>query len=325
MVADISVLQKTIEEELKRFATPSSPKELYDPIAYILEIGGKRMRPLLVLLGCKVFNDDISHAIHPALGIEVFHNSTLLHDDIMDNAPLRRGKQTVHKKWNSNIAILSGDTMLVQAYREISNTRDDVLAATLSVFNQTTVEVCEGQLFDINFEERDDVSIDEYLNMIRLKTAVLLGASLKIGAVIGGADAEQAELLYKFGMNTGIAFQLQDDILDVYGNTEKVGKQKGGDIIANKKTFLLLKAMEIADEDQRTELNRWLAFDGEDSSEKVNAVLHIYEQLQIRNLAEKRMEEHYAKAIESFSQVDANSEWLKSLRAFTDELMQREH
>ncbi len=322
---DVSVLRTLIEDALKGFSTPSSPRELYEPITYILANGGKRMRPLLLLLGCKVFNDDVSSAIHPALGIEIFHNFTLLHDDIMDNAPLRRGKQTVHEKWNSNVAILSGDTMLAQAYREISRTGHGALPEVLSVFNRTTVEVCEGQQLDMNFEKRDDVTIDEYLNMIRLKTAVLLGASLKIGAIVGEADAEQSELLYSFGMNTGIAFQLQDDILDVYGNSEKVGKQRGGDIIANKKTFLLLKAMEMASESQQMELTGWLASDGRDPSEKVNAVLNIYEQLRIRKHAEKKMDEHYAKAIENLSRVNGNLEWLDTLRAFTDSLMQREH
>jgi len=324
-MADISVLHQTIEEELKRFSTPSFPKELYEPITYTLQNGGKRMRPLLVLLGCKVFNDDISHAIHPALGIEVFHNFTLLHDDIMDNAPLRRGQQTVHKKWNNNVAILSGDTMLVQAYQQISNTLPEVLAATLSVFNKTTIEVCEGQQLDMNFELRNDVFIDEYLNMIRLKTAVLLGASLKIGALIGGADKEQAELLYQFGVNTGIAFQLQDDILDVYGNSKKVGKQKGGDIIANKKTFLLLKAMEIATEKQQKELQKWLSDNGKNPIEKVDAILAIYEQLNIRNAAEKKMQEYYNLAIQHLAKIKGNAEWIFTLQSFTDGLMQREH
>ncbi|MBL4587271.1 MAG: polyprenyl synthetase family protein [Flavobacteriales bacterium] len=321
----ISELESVIEEELKRFAVPTAPKELYEPITYTLQNGGKRMRPLLVLLGCKVFNADISHTIHPALGIELFHNSTLLHDDVMDNAPLRRGQQTVHKKWDGNVAILSGHVMLVQAYREISNTRSDVLVSVLSVFNQATVEVCEGQQLDMNFEKRNDVSIDEYLNMIRLKTAVLLGASLKIGAIIGGAAEEEAEQLYQFGVNTGIAFQLQDDILDVYGNSQKVGKQKGGDIIANKKTFLLLKAMEIATPIQQKELKKWLADNSDDPTKKVNAILHIYEQLNIRNAAEKRMKEYYNRAIKHLDQIEGNAAWISVLRAFTDGLMLREH
>ncbi len=324
-MAAIAKLLSTIEDELKQFAVPSSPKELYEPITYTLQNGGKRMRPLLVLLGCKVFSKDISHAIHPALGIEVFHNFTLLHDDIMDNAPLRRGKQSVHEKWNANIAILSGDTMLAKAYGEVCNTRNEVLPQILDVFNRTAVEVCEGQQMDMNFEDRDDVSINQYLQMIRLKTAVLLGASLKIGAIVGGADPAQAEHLYQFGVNTGVAFQLQDDILDVYGNSEKVGKQKGGDIIANKKTYLLLKALETADSDNLKELNKWLSYIGDNATEKVDAVLTIYDQLEIRNLAEQKMKEYYDMGLKNLAQVNGDQEWLSTLRSFTDELMLREH
>lgn len=322
-MADIQTLIEEAKRHLEAFEIPTEPKELYDPIRYTLSNGGKRMRPLLVLFGSKIFTDSIEHAIHPAIGIEVFHNFTLLHDDIMDNAPLRRGNKTVHEKWDNNIAILAGDVMMIQAYRELSNTRADVLPEVLAVFNQTAIEVCEGQQFDMNFEQQKDVSISDYLNMIRLKTAVVLGAGLKVGALIGGASADQAKLLYEFGVNTGIAFQLQDDILDAYGNSQKVGKQKGGDIIANKKTFLLLKAKELANADQLTELKHFLAL--EDKKEKVEGVMQVFEDLNIRSLAELEMKNYYDQALAFLTKVNGSEEWLVELQKFTDKLMHREY
>jgi len=315
-------LQDQVNLALETLELPNQPSLLYDPISYTLSNGGKRMRPLLVLMGCKVFKDDISQAIHPAIGIEVFHNFTLLHDDIMDNAPIRRGKPAVHSKWNSNIAILSGDAMMILAYQELCKTDTSVLPEVLKVFNKTALEVCEGQQLDMDFETAENVSIADYINMIRLKTAVVLGGGLKVGAIIGKADAQQAELLYQFGLNVGIAFQLQDDILDVYGESQKVGKQKGGDIISSKKTFLLLKAVELADEKQANSLKKWLTSDSE--LEKVKAVTEIYNQLEIRQLAEARMWDYYNKGIASLDQIKGNAEWVETLRTFSEKLMHRE-
>jgi len=315
-------LQDQLAVVLEALELPSEPKSLYEPISYTLANGGKRMRPLLVLMGCKVFNEDVSQAIHPALGIEVFHNFTLLHDDIMDNAPIRRGKPAVHTKWDSNIAILSGDAMMILAYQELCKTDASALPLVLDVFNKTALEVCEGQQLDMDFETAENVSISDYLNMIRLKTAVVLGGGLKVGAIIGKAQSEQADLLYDFGLNTGIAFQLQDDILDVYGESHKVGKQKGGDILSAKKTFLLIKAMELANGEQAASLKGWLQSGSE--MEKVQAVTEIYDQIGIRELAEARMWDFYDKGIASLNQLEGNTEWIELLRVFSRQLMHRE-
>lgn len=280
------------------------------------------MRPLLVLIGCRIFNRSMKEAIHPAIGIELFHNFTLLHDDIMDNAPLRRGMKTVHEKWNNHVAILSGDATFIKAYQELMKTRIDVLPDILTEFNKTALEICEGQQMDMDFETTQNVSIDNYLKMISLKTAVLLAASLKIGATIGGAKNAQAQLLYDFGLNAGIAFQLQDDILDVYGESQKVGKQKGGDIISSKKTFLLLKAMELAEGNEANSLTNWIESDSD--AEKVSAITDIYDRLGIRKLAEERMWDYYNKGISSLDQVQGDDEWVGILRAFSEKLMHRE-
>ena len=315
-------LQDQFNLALETLELPSEPKLLYEPVSYTLSNGGKRMRPLLVLMGCKVFSEDVSQAVHPAIGIEIFHNFTLLHDDIMDNAPIRRGKPSVHNKWNNNIAILSGDAMMILAYQELCKTDSSVLSQVLEIFNKTALEVCEGQQLDMDFETSDNVSISDYVNMIRLKTAVVLAGGLKVGAIIGKADAEQANLLYQFGLNTGIAFQLQDDILDVYGEVQKVGKQKGGDIISSKKTFLLLKALELAGGEQAKDLRKWLNSDAE--TEKVNAVTEIYNQLGIRKLAEERMWHYYNEGISNLNQVKGDDNWIEMLRAFSHNLMHRE-
>ncbi len=264
----LEYLQALISEEVNKLAFPEYPVALYEPISYILSLGGKRMRPALLLMACDLFGGDIEAAISPALAIEVFHNFTLMHDDIMDNAPLRRGSVTVHERWNNNVGILSGDVMLVQGYKLMMQVEDRLLRPILDIFNTTAVGVCEGQQLDMEFEERNDVGIDEYINMIRLKTAVVLGGALKIGALIGGADSKDADLLSSFGEHLGIAFQLQDDILDVYGDPEKFGKQVGGDIISNKKTFLLIKALESADAQQKKELAGWIDLKQFDNTEK---------------------------------------------------------
>ncbi len=317
-------LQQLIEDAVAGLEHPASPSELYEPITYILSVGGKRMRPALLLMACDLFGGDVQKAINPALAIEVFHNFTLVHDDIMDNAPLRRGKMTVHEKWDPNVAILSGDVMLVQAYQFIMQVDNAILRQVIDVFNKTAIGVCEGQQFDMNFERQDSVAVDTYLNMIRLKTAVLLGGALKIGALIGGASTTDADLLCTFGEQLGIAFQLQDDILDVYGDPDKFGKQVGGDIISNKKTFLLIRALELATGEDKDTLDRWLQNTDADPAEKVSAVTAIYDRLNIKEAAEQAMHEFAEKAFGALDNISLPIERKQYLRDFADGLMVRE-
>ena len=310
-------------DALGRLDFPSEPAELYEPIGYTLAMGGKRMRPVLVLLGAELMGGKLEDAQHAALAIEVFHNFTLLHDDIMDEAPLRRGMATVHTKWNSNIAILSGDVMLVEAYKLISKTPTSVLPEILTVFNTAATDVCEGQQWDMNFEGQDDVNLSDYLNMIRLKTAVLLGAALQIGALCAKAEKQDAENLYEFGCHLGIAFQLQDDILDVFGDPEIFGKQAGGDILSNKKTYLKLRALEKASTSQGSELKKWYSSKEFDSVEKVTAVTQLFENLNIREDAEMEMRRHYDIALKSLYNVQGSESHKAVLVHFAKELLVR--
>jgi len=321
----IPQLQKLITDALAVKKYGSKPVELYEPIDYIMSLGGKRLRPCLVLMACDLFGGDVDQAIQPALAIEVFHNFTLMHDDIMDKAPLRRGKQTVHEKWNPNIAILAGDVMMVEANKLMMQVNDSILRQVLDTFNDTAVGVCEGQQIDMNFETQDNVDIAAYVNMIRLKTAVLLGGALKIGAIIGGAGADDASLLYDFGVQLGIAFQLQDDILDVYGDPEKFGKQVGGDILSNKKTFLLIKALELAQGDTLTELNHWLSATDYNPAEKVAAVKAIYNQLSVKEQAEEEMNKYARMAISNLRWIGLDEERKSIIAHFADDLLVREH
>ncbi|MCJ8211520.1 polyprenyl synthetase family protein [Mucilaginibacter sp. RS28] len=323
-MTDLKELQLLIEEAVNKLSFPNHPAELYEPISYILSIGGKRLRPALLLMACDLFGGDVKAAVPPALAIEVFHNFTLMHDDIMDNAPLRRGKTTVHERWNPNVAILSGDAMLVEAYKLLMQIDNSILRPALILFNQMGSAVCEGQQIDMQFEQRDNVSLEEYLDMIRLKTAVLLGCALEIGALAGGANKANAELLYTFGERLGIAFQLQDDILDVYGDPEKFGKQVGGDIIANKKTWLLIKALELAGERERAELDKWLLAKTFDVAEKVKAVTAIYDGLGIRQLAAEAMQAFATEAYQALEQIKVETERKQQLRYFADNLLNRE-
>ena len=275
-----SELHEIVEKELSDLYYPSTPKNLYDPIKYVLNIGGKRIRPILMLLSHQLFSEDIEKSLKAALGIEVFHNFTLLHDDIMDKAPLRRGLQTVHEKWGNNTAILSGDTMLVHSFDLISQVEHKHIRKIVEVFNKSATEVCKGQQWDMDFEKREDVTLSEYLKMIEYKTSVLLATSLQIGGINGGANDEQQDHLYEFGKNIGIAFQLKDDLLDAFGNPEKFGKQVGGDIIVNKKTFLYLKALQLANESQRKQLTQ--LFSGLNNENKVDEVKSIFSDLNIQ-------------------------------------------
>jgi geranylgeranyl diphosphate synthase type II len=316
---------KLIEDKLGAFNFGVQPLELYEPIRYILSLGGKRLRPILTLMSCQLFDEQIEKAIYPALGIEVFHNFTLLHDDIMDHAPIRRGQQTVHEKWDANIAILSGDVMLVRAYDLFLKTDHAELKKILSKFSKCASEVCEGQQFDMNFETRDFVSEFEYLEMIKLKTAVLLAFSIELGAIIGGADEKQSAKLYDFGINLGLGFQLKDDLLDVFSDTAKFGKQTGGDIISNKKTYLLIKAIEKAEGELKEELLFWLNEKQFDPEEKVKAVIQIYEKLGIKELTELKMNDYFNKSLEIFDSIEIAEQKKEALKALSLKLIDREN
>lgn len=314
-----------LEEHIGNHSFGASPVELYDPITYIMGLGGKRIRPLLSLLAYGMYGKNPKEIVSQAAALEVFHNFTLMHDDIMDQAPLRRGKPTVHEKWNANIAILSGDVMLVRAYDLLLPTPASLLPEVIRIFNKTAAEVCEGQQLDMNFEGYETVAEEEYIQMIRLKTAVLLGLALQLGALLAGASKEDVQRIYDFGVHIGVGFQLQDDLLDVYADQAKFGKQVGGDIISNKKTFLLIKALELAKDKEKVELLDWLGRPQFDKIEKVTAVKGIYEKLGIRSLTEKKMQSYFEKG---FQQLEAlqikDSAYYAALLGVTQELMHRE-
>ncbi len=302
-----------------------SPPELYKPIAYILNLGGKRIRPLLSLLSYGLFKGDPESILAQATAVEVFHNFTLMHDDIMDQAPLRRGKPTVHEKWNANVAILSGDVMLVRAYDLLLETNPQLLPETVRLFNKTAAEVCEGQQLDMNYESYDSVSESDYLEMIRLKTAVLLGFSLQLGALLAGASKSDAQLLYDFGVDVGVGFQLKDDLLDVFADQAKFGKQVGGDIISNKKTFLLIKALELAKGIDKEELHHWLGKKEFDKEEKVSAIKTIYNRLGIKQLTEEKMNYYFEKGFRGYQAVGfKNKTYFTLLKQITEDLIHRE-
>jgi geranylgeranyl diphosphate synthase type II len=321
----IEQLQFIINKAIADTKYTSEPAELYEPISYLMQLGGKRMRPVLVLISTELFGGNVLKALDAAIGIELFHNFTLMHDDIMDKAPLRRGNPTVHVKWNESAAILSGDVMFVEAYKLMIKVEDSILRKVLDIFSDTASGVCQGQQADMNFEKRDDVGLEEYIEMIRLKTAVLLAGSMQIGAIIGGAEQEQADLLYEFGENLGLAFQLQDDILDVYGDPEKFGKQVGGDILADKKTFLLIKARELAIGETALELDRWLNNSDVLPENKVNAITSIYNSIGVRKLAEAEMENYVLKALNALDKIAVDNTRKELLRGFAEHLLIREH
>ncbi len=318
----IEAIQNLVEQALNKEKWDAKPAGLYEPVAYVLGLGGKRIRPSLLLLSANLFTEKIHDALPAALGIEIFHNFTLLHDDIMDEAPLRRNKPTVHKKWNENTAILSGDAMLIKAYQYISAVPADKLSDCLAIFSQTALEVCEGQQYDMDFETRKDVTLDEYLEMIRLKTAVLLAASVQIGALIVGAEKKDAQLLYTFGLNIGLAFQLKDDLLDVYGDSATFGKQIGGDIVSNKKTFLLLSAYQ--NPLTRVALEQWILKREFDATSKIQAVREIYNQAQVKALCEDKMNGYYDAAMTALDALSVPNERKSSLRKVANQLMCRE-
>lgn len=301
------------------------PESLYEPIRYVLSIGGKRMRPVLMLMGYNLFKEDPESILPTACGLETYHNYTLLHDDLMDNADLRRGNPTVHRKWNANTAILSGDSMLVLAFQRIAQCRPEKLCQVLDLFTETALEIGEGQQYDMDFEHRKDVREEEYIEMIRLKTSVLLACALKMGAMLANADAQDADRLYRFGELIGLAFQLQDDYLDVYGNTEVFGKAIGGDIVSNKKTFMLINALNRAQGTQQKELEKWLECTTFDAAEKVKAVTDIYNDLKIGKMAKDKMAGYYEEALAVLKEVGVDEQRKKELLAYAGQLMQRNH
>lgn len=319
-----SQLLDKINNHIAELQFDCTPAGLYEPIKYILSLGGKRIRPVLMLMAYNLYREDIIAAYAPATAIEVYHNHTLLHDDLMDRSDMRRGKPTVHKVWNDNTAVLSGDAMLIQAFRYMTDCPPQHLKEVMELFGLTTLEICEGQQLDMEFESRMDVKEDEYIEMIRLKTAVLLAASLKIGAMLAGATGTDADHLYHFGMHIGVAFQLQDDLLDVYGDPEVFGKKIGGDILCNKKTFMLIKALERADGKQQEKINRWLNAETYEPSVKIEAMTELYNQLDIRNVCENKMREYYTLAMESLSAVTVAEERKKELKNLVKMLMYRE-
>ena len=294
---------------------------IYLPFKYILNLGGKRFRPSLVLLSTELFGGDIQEAIRPALGIEVFHNFTLVHDDIMDSAPLRRGKKSVHTKWNLNMGILSGDVMFAQANELISSCYPHHLKEIISLFNKTAIEICEGQDLDMQFENRDRVELEEYIDMIRLKTAVLVGCALKMGAVIGNSNAKDANLMYDFGVNLGTAFQIDDDILDLYGNELAVGKQSGGDIIEGKHSALLILSKNIANPSQLEQLNLFLSHSN--AQKKVEEVKVLFNSMNVKDAASELKKQYYSKAVKSIELLSIQDAQKKLLLDFAENLMNR--
>lgn len=310
-------------EEYKAQTVGKLPLELYEPENYILSLGGKRLRPLLALIACDLFDTKPELALNSALCVELFHNFSLIHDDILDAAPLRRNKETVHTKWNTNIAILSGDVMLVKAFSALENYPAQQFKELSMLFSRTAVEVCEGQQNDMNFENSETISVDDYVHMITQKTAVLLACSLQMGAVNAGAGKNSQDNIYEFGKHLGIAFQLLDDVLDTYSETPEFGKQTGGDIIANKKTFLLLKAFELCNETQKQELKKLMALKEIDASEKVKRVKLIFDKLNIRAISLEKATEHTKIAMEFLDKLNANAEKKENLKRFASELLNR--
>jgi geranylgeranyl diphosphate synthase type II len=313
-----------INKRLSELKFGNNPSELYEPIRYIMALGGKRMRPLLVLLAYRLFKKDDDRIIDQAISVEVFHNFTLMHDDIMDNAPLRRGKETVHEKWNANVAILSGDVMLVKAYEFLAQSPSGNIRDILKAFNDCALGVCEGQQFDMNFESKPNVHEDQYLDMIKLKTAILLGYSLQLGAMLAETSKENSQLLYDFGCDIGIGFQLMDDLLDVYADQDKFGKQVGGDIIANKKTFLMIQALELANEAQRKQLNHWIGAVSFNNTDKVEAVTEIFNEIGIKQLTEEKMNTYFQLGFKSLDKLSIPKEEKQPLLDLVNFLINRD-
>ena len=317
-------LLKMVNEAIDGLSYDRKPASLYEPIKYVLSLGGKRVRPVLMLMAYNLYKDDPQKIITQAVGLETYHNFTLLHDDLMDNADMRRGHETVHKKWDANQAILSGDTMLLQAFERVEACEVDKVKDVFATFMQTTYEIGEGQQLDVEFETRNDVTEEEYIEMIRLKTSVLLACALKIGAILAGAPKEDQENLYRFGEQIGLAFQLQDDLLDVYGDPKVFGKNIGGDITSNKKTYMLINAVNRANAKQREELTRWIDAKTFDREEKVRAVTRLYDEIGIRQLCEQKMDTCYTLAQQYMTKVQVSEDRKAVLKAYAAAIMKRQ-
>ena len=315
--------QEFISDYLQSQYETKEPRNLYEPIHYILKLGGKRIRPVLTLMSAEVFDADYKKALPAALAIEVFHNFSLVHDDIMDDAPLRRGNETVHEKWNLNTAILSGDAMLILAYQYFEKYNTDVFRDLAKLFSKTALEVCEGQQWDVDFETRDDVTIAEYLKMIEHKTAVLVAAAMKMGAIVAETSEENINLIYNFGLNLGLAFQLQDDYLDAFGNPETFGKQVGGDIIENKKTYLYLKAMEFASASEKEQLLHLFSIQPSDNEDKITSVKDIFNATGASAATQKAIQDYTLKAFETLQNLSVDNEKKDILKSFGENLMGR--
>lgn len=316
-------LQAIIAKKINGYCEKNGSGSIYQPINYIMKIGGKRLRPALALMSSNLFTDELDEAIYPALAIEVFHNFTLMHDDIMDNAPLRRGVPTVHEKWSQDVAILSGDAMLIQSYQLLMKTKINLLPEVMNIFNKTALEVCEGQQLDMDYQFRNDVSVEEYIEMIRLKTSVLLAGAMKIGALIGGADITQQQVIYDFAIQIGLSFQLWDDFLDAFGEANLTGKQIGGDILADKKTFLLIRAYEKSDASQRALLNQYIGKSDIDPKEKLEAVLEMFRVLKVDEELKAKVNQYYTNALSALESLSLDSDRKKMLRDFSQSIQDR--
>ncbi|MDD2411491.1 MAG: polyprenyl synthetase family protein [Bacteroidales bacterium] len=302
----VEELTELVNREIDKLSFDKTPKELYEPIAYTMSQGGKRLRPILSLLACEMFGGDVQKALVPAMSLEMFHNFTLIHDDIMDKAPIRRGVETVYKKWNQNIAILSGDALFSLAYEKLLACDIEHLVDFIHLLNETAVGVCEGQQLDLNFESQKEVSIDEYIEMIRLKTAILIGACLKAGAIAANADKKHQDMIYEYGVFVGLAFQLMDDLLDVYADIEKFGKKPGGDIRENKKTYLYLKTLEVASKEDAELLRNYFSSTDIEDDIKYDSVRAIFDKYNIKALTEEKMNSYYEKALSILDQISYN-------------------
>ena len=319
----ISHYQNLVSKHFEELALLKEPKNLYEPIVYILSLGGKKLRPVLTLMATEVFDVDCKKALAAASAVEVFHNFSLIHDDIMDDAPLRRGNETVHEKWNINTGILSGDAMLILAYQYFEDYEPIVFRELAKLFSKTALEVCEGQQYDVDFETRDDVTITEYLKMIEYKTAVLVGASMKMGAIVAETSEENKNFIYDFGISLGLVFQLQDDYLDAFGNPETFGKQVGGDIIENKKTYLYLKAMEFANSNQKEQLLHLFSIQPNDNEDKINSVKEIFNQTGASEATQKAIQAYTFKALETLAEMNISDDKKEILKTFGENLMNR--
>lgn len=319
----IGYYQQIVADYFHNHSLEKEPVSLYRPIQYILSLGGKRMRPILTLMATEIFEEDCKKALPAAIAVEMFHNFSLVHDDIMDDAPLRRGNQTVHEKWDLNTGILSGDAMLILAYQYFEGYEPHVFRSLAKLFSKTAIEVCEGQQWDVDFESRDDVTIDEYIRMITCKTAVLVGAAMKMGGIVAQTSEENCDFIYDFGLNLGVAFQLQDDYLDAFGDPETFGKQVGGDIIENKKTYLYLKALEQSNDFEKENLRQWFAVHPEDNSDKIVAVKNIFKHTGADAATRDAIERYTQSAFATLRQMDISEDKKEMLKQFGVSLMQR--